>query len=550
MRLTLCALNSKYIHSALAVWYLHAAVKERCACTVVEGTINERLDDILKRIENTNPDMVALSTYIWNKSFVIKLAKEIRKRTGAKILLGGPEVSYNAKELLDEYSFVDYIISGEGEEPLAKLCGGVEPDEIEGLCYKNAGGVVVKEPFVSQNEPPNPYTKEYLESLNGRIAYIETSRGCPYRCAFCLSGRCGGVRFFDLDTAKKNIVLLANSGTKTIKFVDRTFNADRKRARELFEFIMNEYDKSIPRGTCFHFEIEGELLDDESFELLKKAPVGLLQFEIGLQSFNEKTLKAINRKTNLNLLCENIRRVIELNNIHTHIDLIVGLPHENFESFKNSFNLSYDLKPHMLQIGFLKLLHGSDLRDESIMPNCVFTDTPPYEIVSNDWLSVNEIKMLHAFEDVFERLYNSRRFALTSNYLCSAFETPFDMYFEFAKFLQGKDYTTLDRLTSLVYQYFGGLPRIDKSKLRDMLAIDRLATNRMGALPEFLKVKHPNLKKTLNALEQNEDTRRPKNVKRAATTLLTQNKVAYVDYDHCDYLTNRFLVKLTEICDK
>ena len=164
-----------------------------------------------------------------------------------------------------------------------------------------------------------------MKGLNGRIVYLETSRGCPYRCAFCLSGRMGGVRFFNLDEARKNIVLLANSGTQTVKFIDRTFNADRKRAREIFSFIMGEYGKSIPKNVCFHFEIEGELLDNETLELLKKAPIGLFQFEIGLQSFNQNTLEAIRRKTNLSLLVENIEKVISLGNIHTHIDLIIGL---------------------------------------------------------------------------------------------------------------------------------------------------------------------------------------------------------------------------------
>ena len=550
MRLTLCALNSKYVHSTLAVWYLYAAVKLKCESCVVEGTINEKIDVIVNRLEETKPDTVAFSTYIWNKTLVLEVAKEIKRRTGAKILLGGPEVSYNAGEILSQYGFVDYVISGEGEEPISKFCDAAELDTIEGLSYKILGDVVEKEPYVSLNDPPNPYTKEYFDALNGRISYIETSRGCPFKCAFCLSGRCGGVRFFDVEEAKKNILLLANSGTRTIKFIDRTFNADRKRARELWNFILEKYGTEIPDGVCFHFEIEGELLDEQSFKLLKQAPPGLIQFEIGLQSFNEKTLRAINRKTDLELLCKNITRVLELGNIHTHIDLIVGLPYENFESFKRSFNLAYALKPHMLQVGFLKLLHGSELRERNLDEKCEFTDTPPYEIISNEWLSSAEIQRLHTFEDAFEKLYNSRRFALTCDYLCELFETPFDMYIAFADYVSHKDYSTLDKLTHLVYDYFGKLEEVDEGKLRDLLAIDRLATNRMGALPNFLKVKHPKMKQALNELERNPETKRPQNVKRAATPLLTENKIAYVDYDRCDYLTNRFLVKLTEICDK
>ena len=549
MKVTLCAINSKYIHSSLAVWYLKSSIKDKCQCDVVEGTINESIETIVARIEKSAPDILALSTYIWNRDFVFSLAKQIKENTGAEILLGGPEVSFNAKEILESCSFVDYIISGEGEEPLAKLCSGELLDKIEGLCYKKGGGVVIKEPFVSKNDPPNPYTNEYLEALNGRIAYLETSRGCPFKCAFCLSGRCGGVRFFDLEKSKKNILLLAKSGAKTVKFVDRTFNADRKRAMNIFSFIIDEYEKGIPKGVCFHFEIEGELLDDETLNILKKAPKGLIQFEIGLQSFNIETLKAIDRRTNLDLLTTNIKKVLALGNIHTHIDLIIGLPYEGLNSFKMGFDLAYMLKPHMLQIGFLKLLHGARLRERTEEDNCEFSDTPPYEFKSNAWLSRGEIEKLHAFENVFEKMYNSRRFASTCDYLVSLYNSPFDMFMGLSEYAVKRNTQTLDEFTRCVYEYFNKLSCVDKNKLRDALAIDRLATNRMGALPEFLKVRHPCLKKTLNALEQSEQTKRPKNTKRAATVLLTENKLAYVDYDHCDYLTNRFLVKFTEICD-
>ncbi len=550
MRATLCAINSKYVHSTLAIWYLKSAVGEKCQCAIVEGTINENVENIVKRIVESRPELVAFSTYIWNKECVMYIAEQVKETTKAKILLGGPEVSYNAKEILEGYPFVDYVISGEGEEPFSKLCCGDSVESIEGLCYKKSGGVFVKDAYVSKNDPPNPYTNEYFESLNGRITYIETSRGCPYSCAFCLSGRCGGVRFFDLEEAKKRIVLLANSGTQTVKFIDRTFNASRKRARDIFSFLIGEYKKSIPEGVSFHFEIEGELLDEETFEILKMAPKGLIQFEIGLQSYNEKTLESINRKTNLGLLTENIRRILSLGNIHTHIDLIIGLPHEGLESFKRSFDLAYKLKPHMLQVGFLKLLYGAALREQTGEQKCTFTDTPPYEIISNQWITAEEIKILHSFEDVFEKLYNSKRFALTCQYLESLYESSFDMFMELSKCLMKKKMKTLDEFTEAVYKYFIVLPFVDRNKLRDTLAIDRLATNRMGALPEFLKVKHPNFKKTLNFLEKNEGTKHHEKVKRAATPLLTENKVAYVDYDHCDYLTNRFLVKFTEICDK
>ena len=550
MKVVLCAINSKYIHSTLGIWYLQSAIKncENVESKVIEGTINEALNLILDRILNENADMIAFSTYIWNRELVLKLAEIVKNKTKAKILLGGPEVSYNQREIFETYPFVDYIISGEGEEPIYKLLSGVPVDEIDGISHKKGGEVSIKEAYASKNDPPNPYTKEYLESLNGRISYIETSRGCPFHCAFCLSGRCGGVRFFNLEKSKENIVTLANSGTKTVKFVDRSFNADRVRAKEIFNFIIDEYEKSIPKNVCFHFEIEGELIDDETIQIIKKAPKGLMQFEIGLQSFNEATLREINRKTNISLLTENIKKIIASGNIHTHIDLIVGLPYENMNSFKNSFNLSYKLKPHMLQIGFLKLLHGSELREKTKEHKSKFINTPPYEIISNEWLSNAEVQSLHNLEDVFEKMYNSSRFGLTCGYLDEMFNNPFDMYMDFANYVHKQNVPNdLDSFTKTIFDYFSLKEQVDAKRLRDMLAIDRLATNRMGYLPEFLRVHSPLIKKALNKLEENEATKRQKNIKRAATILLTENMLAYVDYDYCDYVTNRFLVKFTKI---
>ena len=550
MKVVICALNSKFVHSTLAPWYLKAAAGSFADCVVVEGTVNESFDQLYERILKEKPDKVAFSTYIWNVKIVLILAEHLKNELGTEIVLGGPEVSYNAGDLLEKYPFVDCIISGEGEKPFAQLCKGEPYDKIDGLCYKKLWGVSIKPPCISFDDPPNPYTDEYFERLVGRIAYIETSRGCPFSCAFCLSGRCGGVRFFDLEESKRRILLLANSGTQTVKFIDRTFNADRKRARKIFSFIIEKYGREIPKGVCFHFEIEGELLDDETFELLKTAPSGLFQFEIGVQSFNGQTLSSINRKCNLDKLCKNISKVIELGNIHTHIDLIAGLPYEDVESFKKSFNLAYALKPHMLQLGFLKLLHGSSLRAEATKLKIDFTDTPPYEIRSTQWMTSGELSKLHILEDVFEKMYNSRRFGLTCSYLDSLTDNHFDMYAGFAQYVA--DYgvkNTLDDFTKAIFDFFTTKAEVDKKILRDTLAIDRLATNRMGALPDFLKVKCENLKKTLNFLEESTETKRKKNVKRAACALLTEKKIAYVDYDECNYVTNRFLVKFTKICD-
>ena len=545
MKALICAINSKYIHSSLAPWCLGAGLERyarQVEYEVAEGTINEEQSVILNRLKLDNYDVVGFCTYIWNVSYVMELCKAIKKDYNIKIVLGGPEVSHNAEEYLQNYD-IDYIISGEGELPFARLCRGDAINEIEGLCYRNGDEFVIKAPYVSFDEPPSPYTKKYFDSLNGRIAYIEASRGCPFNCAFCLSGRCEGVRFFDLEETKKRITLLANSGAKTIKFIDRTFNANKRRARELFSFVIENYGGSLPKGTCFHFEIAGELIDRETIELLSKAPRGAIQLEIGIQSFNPKTLEHINRKTDIGLLVKNIRSLVALGNMHIHIDLIVGLPYENLESLENSFNLAYELNANMLQIGFLKILHGSELKMKSEEYQIEYSKKPPYEVISTPWLSKEEIEIIHTVEDIFEKMYNSGRFKRTCKYLACRTQSPFRLFLNFAKHLADKErVTSLDLLTYEIYSYFSQKPEIDENELRDLMVMDRLSTNRMGTIPEFLKIHSPLTKKLLNELENSPDTKRQKNTKRAISLLSDMKEFVYVDYIEPDSVTKEYVL--------
>ena len=544
MNALICSINSKYIHSSLAPWCLAGGIEEYSPTTnymVVEGTINEKIEDVLKRLPVEKYDIIGFCTYIWNKSFVLELCNLIKNKCEIKIALGGPEVSYNAAEILENPD-IDYVISGEGELPFALLCTGEKPSKIKGLCYKNDGKIIVSEPYISEKEPPSPYVDQYFESLKGRIAYIETSRGCPYHCAFCLSGRCGGVRFFDLEESKKRIEKLSKSGTKTVKFIDRTFNADRKRAREIFNFIIDNYGKKLPQGVCFHFEIEGELIDSDTIEVLKKAPVGAIQLEIGIQSFNCATLESINRKTSIEKLKSNIKALVNLGNIHIHIDLIAGLPYEDLCSFESSFNQAYELNAHMLQFGFLKMLHGSEMRQNSDKYECEYSKEPPYQVISTPWLSSREIEIMHTCEDIFDKMYNSSRFKRTCAYITEIYDSPFKAFLEFSAYLQDKQSKTLDELTLEIYSYFSKIPGISKDKLRDLLVIDRLATNRMGTIPEFLKIHSPLTKKLLNALEENEETRKPKNTKRAISLLSSMDRYVYVDYTEMNPVTKEYRI--------
>ena len=546
MKILFCALNSKYIHSTLAPWYLSASVErvDGVFSSVFEGTINEKIEDLYEKIKAYEFDVIGFSTYIWNKNYVLQLAKIIKLKLNKKVILGGPEVSYNAKEILSENNFVDAVISGEGEEPFYQLAGGKNYEEISGFCYRKNGEIVVKEPHISVSDPPFPYTQKYLDSLVGRIAYLETSRGCPFRCAFCLSGRQGGVRFFDLEQSKRKILLLANSGTQTVKFIDRTFNADKKRAREIFDFIIKKYGEEIPKNVCFHFEIEANLIDEETLEILEKAPVGLFQFEIGLQSFNEKTLQYIYRRSDLGKTVSAIEKIISLGNIHVHIDLIAGLSYETLESFENGFNRALALRPNMLQLGFLKMLHGAEMREDKKRFEAEYEGEPPYEIISTKWLTKEEIKTLHMLEDVFEKLYNSGRFRRTCEYVFSLVENPFREMIKFAEYCkENLKNNTLDDFTEAVYNYFLGVDGVNKNVLRDMLALDRLSTNKMGVLPEFLKVHSPLIKKILNELERDKETRREKNVKRAATLLLSRPAFVYVDYKNLHKVEKNYKVR-------
>ena len=544
MKATICAVNSKYIHSSLAPWCLAGGLEKYAKgieYKVIEGTINEKIDDIANRILKENSDIIGFCTYIWNKSVVFDLCEKIKSLTNATIVLGGPEVSYNPKEILSNPN-IDYVLCGEGELSFSQLCLGIDKKNISGLCYREGNDIVISEPCVLDFDPPSPYVDDYFNQLNGRIAYIETSRGCPFRCAFCLSGRCGGVRFFDLEESKNKIIKLANSGTKTVKFIDRTFNADRKRAMNIFSFLIENYGVLYPEDICFHFEIECELIDDETIDILKKAPKGLFQFEIGIQSFNEETLKAINRKSNLNKLTEKIKSLLSLKSIHIHIDLIAGLPYEDYASFEQSFNLAYSLNAHMLQFGFLKMLHGSDMRENNEIYHCEYHKEPPYEIISTPWLSREKIEIMHTCEDIFDKTYNSQRFKRTCKYLSDTLGNPFKMFVDFANYLKSKRINGLDDLTLEIYEYFSRQNGVSRSQLRDLIVIDRLSTNRMGTIPEFLKIHSPLTKQLLNELEKNPETKKPKCTKRALSLLSSMQEYIYVDYANIDTVTKEYKI--------
>ncbi|MBQ2823466.1 MAG: DUF4080 domain-containing protein [Oscillospiraceae bacterium] len=562
MKVVFVALNSKYSHASLAPWCLLAGIKKYAESDVeafvCEGTVNEKEDVLFERVMGFEADLIGFCTYIWNVKTVLKLAERVKKaRPGIVIVLGGPEVSYNAEDVLLKNDFVDCVVSGEGEEPIARLCDCLSlkreiPDGY-GICRRSGEGIIVNPPFISPEEPPSPYCDEFYEALGSRMPYIETSRGCPYSCAFCLSGRCGGVRFFDIERAKSEIISLAKKTASVVKFVDRTFNANKSRAKEIFRFICENYGREIPSGVCFHFEIAGDILDDETIELLNNAPHGAIQLEIGMQSFNEKTLSYINRKTDTEKLKKNILRLTERKNIHIHIDLIAGLPYEGMDSFADSFNTGFFLGADMLQMGFLKLLHGADMREESEKYPCEFADEPPYEVLSTPWLSREEMEILHKTEDALDRLCNSGRFKRTVEYIIAVSgKTPFEIFRDFGIYAaeKGTAKISLDDYTALVLSYFSKQDGVDGRVLRDKMVCDRFATNSFGLLPETLKIHDPDLlNKARQHLNSNESTRQQRGIKRALAVLYSESEDGrycgvYADYD--DNAKNRHSITAPE----
>lgn len=535
-------LNSQYIHSSLAPWCLLAGIRtygnDSIVPVVEEGTINEPLEAIVTRIVSHAPDAVAIGCYIWNIAQVKKLLPLLKNALpDLTVILGGPEVGFSPKETLLTLPQADFVLSGEGEFPLANLLNRLSmPDAVTpslpmpGVSERTPNGILLGELYQTNEEPPSPYTPEYFACLNGRIAYLETSRGCPFSCAFCLSGG-SRLRYFSLDRVKKEILALAESGTKTVKFVDRTFNANSKRAYAITEFILKE----VKTPVCFHYEIAGDLLQEDFLQLLATAPKGRFQLEIGLQSFNETTLAAVYRKTDTQKLQDNIRRLLALGNMHIHIDLIAGLPYEDLESFQKSFLTAFSLQPHMLQLGFLKLIHGSAMREKSDEFPCRYHSDAPYEVFETPWLSEEDLLLLHRTENALDKLYNSGRFPKTIAYALSQIEDdPFAFFASFPVIPK----MSLDDLTNLLYRHLVDHYHLDAAVLRDIMVLDHIATCKSGRFPSCLFVQDPAIGNYRTHLKI------PPESKRSLAILYTQKRIVYADYTDWDPVKKAY-----RICD-
>ena len=451
MRILLTTLNARFSHSSLALRYLRSYCRPVFPeLDLVEFTINDHLDSVFGEIYRYRARVVGFSCYIWNIAQTLEICGKLKKVAPETIIvLGGPEVSFDPAEIINAHPYVDYVVMGEGEETFKELLISLEvranqsiiPESnpskfnILGLAYRAEGQAVVNpaRPLMRNLDqiPPAYGLPEVppaeLSELKNRVVYYESSRGCPFECQYCLSSTQPGVRYFSLERVKAELLALIRAGVEHIKFVDRTFNCHRERAREIFRFLIEEIGRD--GKTSFHFEIGASLLDEVTLDLLETAPVGLFEFEIGIQSTNPRTLQYVKRKNDWSVLAPVVQRLTKNQNIHLHLDLIAGLPEESYQSFRQSFNLVYALQPHLLQLGFLKLLKGSGLRARTDSFGCVFSDQPPYEVLSTDVLSFDEILQLRAIEDIVEKYYNSHRFQYSLRFLlaCTSL-TPFDLF--------------------------------------------------------------------------------------------------------------------------
>lgn len=488
--MTLLALNSKFIHSSLALWYLKAACKDIANVTSLECTINEPILDILHSIYDTAPDVLCISCYIWNIECVLKLCRQIKKLIPhIKILLGGPEVSFHATELMEAHTEIDIILLGEGEASLPAVLQNLHaPHSIPGTVCRINDSIVQNGGYqyiADLSTIPSPYTDEMLASLHGKLAYFESSRGCPFSCAYCLSCITKGVRTFPMLRVKEELDKLATADIQTIKFVDRTFNADLKRAKEIVRYILSS-DNQI----TYHFEVAADLFDDELLSLLRMAPLGKIQIEAGIQSTNEETLAAVSRKTDIKKALTVLNEIKSYGNIHIHSDLIAGLPYETLEVFHNSFDTLYQTQPHDLQLGFLKLLYGSPLRANAEEFDYVFSDNAPYTFYANQFLTVPDTLLLHEIEDVLEKFYNSGRFSTTLKYLNTVYSSPFSFYQSLSSYLKEQvgRYTHLspERLYHILQNYCLMQPLLDHNRIRAALTFDYYCSNTSRNLPSFL----------------------------------------------------------------
>ncbi|CAH2716549.1 hypothetical protein BACCIP111895_03736 [Neobacillus rhizosphaerae] len=449
MNVICSTLNAKYIHTNLAIRYLKAYAAPEYNIQMKEYTIKDPVMNIVSDLYQAKPTVIGFSCYIWNIEETLKVVNMIKKiDPSILIVLGGPEVTYDTAEWMEKQPDIDFIVIGEGEQTFKQLLTEIQTtnnyDHVPGIAYRHNGEVMITPQMnkLDLKELPSPYRfPEDIGNLGKRVAYIETSRGCPFSCQFCLSSIEVGVRYFDRETIKEDIRYLMANGAKTIKFVDRTFNISRSYAMEMFRFLIDEH---LP-GTVFQFEITADIMRPEVIEFLnQEAPKGLFRFEIGVQSTNDYTNELVMRKQNFTKLTRTVTMVKEGQKIDQHLDLIAGLPEEDYSSFRKTFNDVFEMRPEELQLGFLKMLRGTGVRLRASDHQYVYMDHSPYEILSNNVLSFDDIVRIKQVEDVLEKYWNDHRMDRTVEYLVTnVFTSPFDFFQEFGSYWEEQGWSRI-----------------------------------------------------------------------------------------------------------
>ena len=553
LKILLAACNAKYIHSNLAVYNLKSCSGEYSPNVVIkEYTINQIQDDILKDIYLEQPDVICFSCYIWNISFVKELVPDLKKiLPHVDFWAGGPEVSYDAVEFLKKNPAFFGVMVGEGEETFHELAGYYIERKPENL--KEIRGVA----FHDETKVPDivhtgwrelmdlskvPFAYSNLTEFKNRIIYYESSRGCPFSCSYCLSSIDKKLRFRDIELVKKELQFFIDNKVPQVKFVDRTFNCKHDHAMAIWRYI-TEHDNGI---TNFHFEISADLLREEELALMKTMRPGLIQLEIGVQSTNPQTIKAIRRTMDFEKLKGIVEQIHSFGNIHQHLDLIAGLPYEGYESFHKSFCDVYALRPEQFQLGFLKVLKGSHMMEMTGEYQILYKDREPYEVLSTAWLTYGEILGLKMVESMVEVYYNSGQFKHTLVFLEQYFEDPFRMYEALGRFYEKKGYSEIShsrmRRYEILMEFAGEQKEIPSEALSDVMLLDLYLRENLKSRPSFASDQKPYERLIW-------DYRKAKKIpKTAHIEVFRDGKKLLFDYTDRDPLTNN--AQLTDITDE
>ena len=540
MKILLVACNAKYIHSNLAVYDLQAYASDYADHIVLkEYTINQQKDDIMRDIYLEHPDVVCVSCYIWNLSFVKELMADLIKiLPGADFWAGGPEVSYDAEKFLTENSEFKGVMVGEGEETFKELAGYyVEKNpqnlkDMTGICYRDGDQIIHNGWRQIMDLSSIPFIYKDLSEFKNRIIYYESSRGCPFSCSYCLSSIDKKLRFRDTETVKKELQFFIDNKVPQVKFVDRTFNCKHDHAMAIWKYI-NEHDNGV---TNFHFEISADLLREEELQEMSTMRPGLIQLEIGVQSTNLDTIKAIHRTMDFEKLKGIVDRIHSFGNIHQHLDLIAGLPYEDYDSFRHSFNDVYALKPQQLQLGFLKVLKGSHMMEMCREYGIVYKTQEPYEVLSTKWLDYDHVLNLKTVENMVEVYYNSGQFQNTLEYLENFFPDAFSIYERLGSFYMEKGYGDVShtrmRRYEILLEFLEDVPEISMDQVKDQMVYDLYLRENLKSRPGFARDQKPFERQIWDF------RKREKLAKNAHVEVFADGTVLLFDYADRDPLTN------------